>query len=86
GQVCPNHYHKLIKETFIVIRGDITLSIDGERHVLSAGETITLPPGTWHEFTSSAGAVVEEVTTRQHPDDSCFADETIRRYVSEDEG
>jgi len=38
------------------------------------------------EFTSRDGAVIEEVTNRQYPDDSIFEDRSIERYsIVEDE-
>jgi len=43
---------------------------------------LTLKPGDWQSFTSKDGCVIEEVTTRQYPDDSYFEDETVRRYVT----
>lgn len=82
GQECPNHYHKLIKETFIVMDGDVKMILDGQTLEMKKGHKVTLPPGTWHRFSSENGAVIEEITTHQVPDDSYFEDEEIRRYVT----
>jgi D-lyxose ketol-isomerase len=81
GQVCPNHYHKIIKETFFIINGDVTMVLDGVETKMKPGDKVTLGPGTWHEFWSEGGAVIEEVTTHQEPQDSYFEDETIQRHM-----
>ena len=82
GQVCPNHYHKFIKETFFIIVGDVTMVLNGEALEMVAGDKVTLPVGTWHEFTSKGGAVIEEITTHQVADDSYFQDASIQRYTT----
>jgi mannose-6-phosphate isomerase-like protein (cupin superfamily) len=86
GQVCPNHYHKLIKETFFVIKGDVRMGMGDEVLDMRAGDKLTMPAGTWHTFTSDGGAIIEEVTTRQVKDDSYFEDADIQRYVTLEDG
>jgi D-lyxose ketol-isomerase len=86
GQRCPNHYHKQIKETFFIIAGDVRMILDGSIIEMKPGNHVTLPPGTWHTFSSENGAVIEEVTTHQVPDDSYFEDPEIRRYVTIEDG
>ena len=81
GQWCPNHYHKIIKETFICMDGDVTVWKNDTAVTLHPGEMITLLPLTWHKFTSEKGCIIEEITTKQHPDDSYFEDSSIERYV-----
>ena len=81
SQKCPNHYHEHIKETFFVIRGDVTIWVNGKEVRMLPGDRVTLTPRTWHSFQSASGAIIEEVTNRQFPDDSIFEDKTIERYV-----
>ncbi|MDP7636925.1 MAG: D-lyxose/D-mannose family sugar isomerase [Phycisphaerae bacterium] len=86
GQTCPNHYHEKINETFFIMKGAVTMWANGEQTQMKAGDQITMKPGTWHKFTSRDGAVIEEVTNRQYPDDSIFEDRSIERYsIVEDE-
>lgn len=85
GQTCPNHYHRQIKETFFIIAGDVKMFLDGKVIEMKPGNRVTLVPGTWHKFSSENGAVIEEITTHQIPDDSYFEDPEIRRYVTADE-
>ena len=86
GQWCPNHYHKLIKETFFVLKGDVQMRIGAKLIEMKPGDKVTMVPGTWHTFTSMQGAIIEEVTTRQVADDSYFEDAGIKRYVTLEEG
>jgi mannose-6-phosphate isomerase-like protein (cupin superfamily) len=86
AQVCPNHYHKHIKETFFVITGHVRMRIGDEVVDMRAGDKLTMPPGTWHTFTSDDGAIIEEVTTRQVEGDSYFEDPGIQRTVTVEDG
>ena len=86
GQVCPNHFHEHIKETFFVIKGDVEMRIGDEAVAMRAGDKRTMPPGTWHTFTSVGGAIIEEVTTRQVEGDSQFEDPGIQRYITVEDG
>jgi D-lyxose ketol-isomerase len=79
GQTCPYHYHKNKKETFIVLKGTVELTIKDKKHVLKPGETLTLPQNTYHSFTSKKGAVIEEVSTYDSSSDNYFKDERIIR-------
>ena len=82
GQTCPNHYHEKIKETFFIIRGTVTMWINGEQRTMEPGDQVTMEPGTWHKFTAESPCIIEEVTNRQYPDDSIFEDADIQRYVT----
>ncbi len=42
------HYHKQSTEIYEVLRGVLTLSIDGIEHILKEGERITINPGQVH--------------------------------------
>lgn len=79
GQACPLHYHKLKKETFFVLSGEVKLWVDGQTIMLIPGESYTLNPGALHMFDSLGGAVVEEVSTHDENGDSYFKDPAIVR-------
>lgn len=86
GQFCPNHYHKYIKESFFIIKGDVTMWVNDDVVEMKPGDKVTMPEGTWHKFTSKTGAIIEEITTEQIADDSIFEDQDIQRYITvEDE-
>ncbi|MBV9852459.1 MAG: D-lyxose/D-mannose family sugar isomerase [Armatimonadetes bacterium] len=79
GQQCPRHYHKLKKETFFVLQGEVELEADGQKITLRPGEIFTLRPGVRHAFSSREGAVIEEVSTHDENSDSYFDNPAIVR-------
>jgi N-acetylneuraminate synthase len=79
GQSCPWHYHKLKKETFFIHQGEGTLNVDRETIRMKPGDRYTIAPPREHEFSSSTGAVIEEVSTHDENFDSYFRDPNILR-------
>lgn len=77
GQSHPLHMHKRKEETFLVIHGELLITIDGKQHNLTPGEQITVYPGQWHEFTSVSGCIFEEISTTAHKEDSFYKDPDI---------
>ena len=73
----PYHYHKTKEETFRVIFGDLEIEIDGHRHNLKPGNSITVQPYQWHKFNSQHGSVFEEISTSSVPYDSFYEDPQI---------
>lgn len=79
GQECPTHYHKLKKETFFVLHGQVEVAADEHEVSLKPGDSYTLKPGVRHSFRSVGGAVIEEVSTHDENSDSYFDDPSIVR-------
>ena len=79
GQSCPRHYHRLKKETFFVLKGEVELEADGEVIHLAPGQRFTILPGVRHAFSSRAGAVIEEVSTHDENSDSYFDNPAVIR-------
>jgi quercetin dioxygenase-like cupin family protein len=77
GQKHPVHFHKIKEETFIVLKGELDLTLDGEKITLAVGETATVEVGVHHELYSKSGCVVEEISTKHIEDDSYYLDEQI---------
>lgn len=46
----PELYHPTYEERFEVLEGEYVFVVDGERRTLTAGEEITVPPGTPHTY------------------------------------
>jgi mannose-6-phosphate isomerase-like protein (cupin superfamily) len=42
------HYHKKLTEVYKVIKGELNLTVDGMKKVVSEGESITIKPGAVH--------------------------------------
>lgn len=77
GQRNPVHYHKKKDETFQVLYGTLNVEIDGRLKTLEAGDTLWVPRGVWHGFSTSTGAIFEEVSTSSLNDDSFYIDKQI---------
>ncbi|MDE3046425.1 MAG: cupin domain-containing protein [Verrucomicrobiota bacterium] len=48
----PRHFHRIEKEVFVVVHGVLDIEIDGLHHILSVGESITIPPNHTHQLKS----------------------------------
>lgn len=46
----PPHYHPIQKEDFKVIKGKITVKINGKQKILKQGECIDIPANTVHSM------------------------------------
>ena len=45
GQSHPEQYHRIKEETFNVLHGDLTLTLDDKQILPGVGEVITIRPG-----------------------------------------
>lgn len=45
----PRHLHREHTETFYVVSGEVQFEVGGEKLVLSAGDTLLIPPSEPHE-------------------------------------
>jgi sialic acid synthase SpsE/quercetin dioxygenase-like cupin family protein len=79
GQDHPVHKHKVKDETFQLLHGDLTATLDGTTVVMKPGDKLLVKPGQWHSFKSEGGAVFEEVSTTHVRGDSVYQDERIAR-------
>lgn len=79
GQKHPVHSHKVKEETFQLLYGDLTVNIEGNDKVLKPGDILTVLRGEKHSFTSTKGAIFEEVSTTHIKNDSYYEDPMIRK-------
>lgn len=79
GQAYPNHYHKIKKETFFVLYGELDVNCDDKQYSLLPGELLSIERGENHAFSTSVGAVFEELSTTYVQNDSIYEDEAIRK-------
>lgn len=50
----PPHFHNSLKESFLIIEGEMEFFVNGEIKVLKAGESIDIPPKTLHTFSNKS--------------------------------
>lgn len=72
------HYHKIKKETFVLLTGHILLQIGNEGYFLGKEiRPMTITPGTPHRFTALEDSVIIEVSVH-HDDEDVVRLETSR--------
>lgn len=80
NQKHPSHFHKIKHETFIIISGNLTLNDNGKIYNLSAGDSVDLKKGGWHEFKAgSKGCIFEEISTTSFNNDSFYKNKNIKK-------
>jgi len=77
NQKHPEQYHKEKEETFVVLHGEVELSLNGTVETLKKGDVITIEKEIRHEFTTKTGCIIEEVSSTHYLNDSYYTDETI---------
>ena len=48
GGRTERHYHKVAEELYFILEGAGEIELDGERRMVSPGDAILIPSGTWH--------------------------------------
>ena len=56
GFFLARHHHKKMIEIFYVLEGIVEFAFDDEKVAATAGTTLNVPPGVWHEVQSPEGA------------------------------
>ena len=82
NQLHPEQYHLKKEETFNVLYGTLDLKIDGATKTLNVGDVLTILPNQRHEFVSSGGAVIEEISSTHFKEDSYYTDKAIEQNSS----
>lgn len=77
NQKHPSHMHKLKEETFQVLYGELDCVVENDIRHLIAGDILTVYPKQMHSFSSSTGAVFEEISTTHIVGDSYYEDKRI---------
>jgi quercetin dioxygenase-like cupin family protein len=77
GQKHPEQYHNVKEETFVVLHGDVQVTLDGVVKKCKIGDVVTVTRGTKHILESESGAVIEEISSTHYKDDSYYTDEAI---------
>ena len=70
GWQCSMHMHKIKDETFYVQSGKVRLEIGAEVYVLLPGDSVHVPPNTWHRFAGLKDSIIIEFSTHHEDEDS----------------
>ena len=89
-----NHYHKVMTEVFYMLEGELELIFENATVVLKPGDTITVPPNTWHEAKCEKGGKMLTIFKNGRFDvflerlsqlsESDFSDSKLMEKVSEE--
>ena len=55
ARVVGEHLHPELRESFSVLRGELTVVRDGHRSTVRAGERVDIEPGEWHDWFNAGG-------------------------------
>ena len=77
GQRNPTHTHFRKEETFHVLYGDVTLTLNGKPKHFKAGDLAVVERGVPHDFSSVNGGIFEEISTQHIKNDSQYEDPDI---------
>jgi len=81
-QLHPTHYHIRKEESFIVLYGEMMVTLENQKKVLGVGDILTVERNKKHSFSTSIGCVFEEISTTQFPNDSVYDDKFIMENYS----
>ena len=59
GGASARHFHKTSEETYYLLRGSATMTVDGRTLVLHPGETCLIQPGETHQIANLGSADLE---------------------------
>ncbi len=65
GRTEQRHYHSVAQQFFFVLTGALTMELEGERYVVSAGKGIPIPPQAKHQARNDADKEVEFLVISQ---------------------
>tara|TARA_B100001093_G_scaffold295489_1_gene281793 strand:- start:1397 stop:2926 length:1530 start_codon:yes stop_codon:yes gene_type:complete len=77
NQLNPSHYHKEKEETFIILFGELSVTVDDINYELQKGDMLKVVPGQIHSFSSKSFAIFEEISTTHKSDDSFYIEDKI---------
>jgi quercetin dioxygenase-like cupin family protein len=77
GQTCPEHRHRTKHETFFVVKGGVTMRLDGKARRMKAGDVLPVAPGKRHSFTGLGPCLLLELSMPCEVDDNQFTDSRI---------
>ncbi len=77
GQRHPEHHHQMKEETFLVVHGDITIELEGERKECGPGDLLVVERGVRHSFRTKHGLIMEEISSTHRKGDSYYSDPAI---------
>ena len=80
NQTHPVHHHKIKNETFHVITGNLTLTLNGKTKKLKSGDIIDIKKNSYHKFKAGPkGCIFDEISTTSIKTDSHYQNLKIKK-------
>ncbi len=77
GQECPMHHHRTKHETFYIVHGTVSITLEGKTRLMKPGDVLPVPPGKPHSFKGVGPALLLEVSKTCVVDDNYFANPRV---------
>jgi quercetin dioxygenase-like cupin family protein len=81
GQTCPMHHHALKHETFFIVKGRVSMTLEGKTTVLEQGDTMIVNRFAKHAFTALEDSLILECSKPDLVEDSIFEDDVVNKLV-----
>ena len=78
-QYHPSHKHPDRSELYSMVSGDLTLTIDSKVVHLKAGQKYLINRNEYHEFSTTNGAIFEEISYAEDCKNSEYKDDKINK-------
>ena len=62
GKSSPQHYHKVSEETYYMVSGEASMTIDGHDFTLEPGQAVLIMPGEIHQIRNEQDEPLEFLT------------------------
>jgi len=61
GKSFARHYHEDMEEVFVIIHGNVRITVDAQEAVLGPGDTVVIPAGNVHRMENTGRDDVEYI-------------------------
>ncbi len=62
------HYHREMTEFYYILSGGGTITLDGEKKDITAGDIVVIKPGTWHTSDGEMDVLITGVPAGEQTD------------------
>ncbi len=83
GKIAPDHIHLKQNETFSIEQGELTYTLNGEEHIIGAGESVLLPRNVPHNHYNTSDEPVVFLQTISPAYDIDYFFETLIGLTNE---
>lgn len=75
GQKHPEHYHIQKEETFVILHGELSITLNGNSKTMHKGDIVIIERRDAHSFSTETGCIFEEISSTHYLNDSYYKEE-----------